>query len=105
VKISKGNVRNINKRILAGTIAFTFLATKLLGYKVVKYIKYSHAKSGYIQTENIDVIIPKDYAIIPEKTELSFISDFNVSKDNYKKNKVNQLIGKGKIKVLNRRFK
>ena len=33
MKISKGNVRNINKKILAGTIAFTFLATKIIGYK------------------------------------------------------------------------
>jgi len=101
MKISKGNVRNINKKILAGTIAFTFLTTKIIGYKVVKDIKYSSAKMGYDQTENVGVIIPKDYAIIPEKTELCFnnsVSEFN-AKDNYKKNNVKQLIARGKRKA------
>ena len=102
MKISKGNVRNINKKILAGTIAFTFLTTKIIGYKVVKYIKYSSNKPEYLQTENVNIIIPKDYAIIPEKNDLNFnnfVSGFKI-KDNYKKNNVKQLIARGKRKVL-----
>lgn len=101
MKISKGNVRNINKKILAGTIAFTFLTTKIIGYKVVKDIKYSHIKQGYAQTENVDITIPKDYAIIPKKDELNFnnfVSEFN-TKDNYRKN-VKQLIARGKRKLF-----
>ena len=72
MKIGKGNVRNINRRILAGAIAFAFLTTRIIGYKVVKDKKYSHAKLGYVQTENVDITIPKDYAIIPKKDELNF---------------------------------
>ena len=67
MKISKGNVHNINKRILAGTIAFTFLVTKLIGCQVIKPKKYSPVKLGYVQTEDIGVSIKEDYAILPKK--------------------------------------
>ena len=99
MRISKGNIGNVNKRILAGAIAFTFFTTKIFGYKVVKQIKYYHAKLQYTQTENSDVIIPNEYALIPEKTELNFFDETNVYKDNYK-SRNNQLI---KRRVLKRR--
>lgn len=100
MKISKGNVQKLSKKILAGTIAFTFLTTKIIGYKVVKHIKYSHAKLGYIQTENTDISVSNDYAIVPEKTELCS----NNYKYNYKKNKDDGLIVMGKRKVLKKYF-
>ena len=103
MKISKGNVQNINKRILAGTLACTFLATKFIGYQVVRKIKYSHVKTGYVQTEDIGVKFKEDYAILPEKVELNFndsIYEPNNPKDNYGKNKGKGMVTKKKGKVL-----
>lgn len=102
MKISKGNVQNINRKILAGTLAFTFLGTKLVGYQVVKRIKYSHVKSGYVQTKDTGINFKEDYAILPEKVELNFddsICEPNNPKDNYGKNK-----GKGMVKKRGRVF-
>ena len=101
MKISKGNVKNINKKILAGTITFAFLVTKLTGYKIIKKIKYSHIKLEYTQTESIDIIGQKEYAIIPKKNELRFNDDFVVLKNNNKKKllrKINVNIKKQKLK-------
>lgn len=101
MKISKGNVQNINRKILAGTLAFAFLGTKLVGYKVVKKIKYSHVKSGYVQSEDIGIIMPKEYAILPEKVELNFddsIYEPINPKNNYGKNK--GMVAKKKGKTL-----
>ena len=103
MKISKGNVQNINRKILAGTLAFTFLGTKLVGYQVVKKIKYSHVKSGYVQTKDTAINFKEDYVILPEKVELNFddsIFEPNNPKDNYGKIKGNGLIAKRKGKVL-----
>lgn len=99
MEISKGNVRNVNKRILAGTLACTFLATKLIGYQVARKIKYSHVKSEYAQLEDIGIKFKDDYAILPEKVGLNFnnsIYEPNNSKDNYGKNKSMGAKKKGK---------
>ena len=93
MKISKGNIQNINRKILAGTLAFTFLGTKFIGYSVVKRIKYSHVKSEYVSTD--------EYAILPEKVELNFndsICEPNNPKNNYRKNK--GMVAKKKGKTL-----
>ena len=105
MKISKGNVGNINRKILAGTIAFTFLTTRLIGYKVVKDIKYSHIKSGYDQIEMINVTTPKEYVIIPKKNELSFFGESDLFKENNEKNRVNKLTEKRKTRVLRKYHK
>ena len=105
MKISKGNVRNVNKRILAGAIAFTFLATKLIGCQVIKQKKYSQVKLGYVQTEDVDIVIKEDYAVLPKKIKLNsndFPEQPNNPKDNYKKNKDNGLNVKRKRKVLHK---
>ncbi|MBR6689826.1 MAG: hypothetical protein IKL65_00650 [Bacilli bacterium] len=108
MKISKGNVQIVNRRILAGTLACTFLATKLIGYQVVRKIKYSHVKAGYVQTEDTCIKFKEDYAILPKKSEMNFndlLVEPNNPKDNYKKNKVNGLIVRGKRKVLRKVIK
>ena len=105
MKISKGNVQNINRKILAGTVAFVFLTTKLFGYKIIKHIKYSNAKSEYEQIETINLITSKESVIIPEKSKLSFFEEVNVFKDNGEKNRGNQLNEKMKKRALRRYYK
>ena len=95
MKISKGNVKNINRRIFAGTLAFAFLAAKFVGYSVVKQKKYSQTKASYIFTE--------EYAILPEKVKLDFndpIYEINNPKKTYKKIKGNGLVATRRGKVL-----
>ena len=92
MKISKGNVRNINKKILAGTIAFTFFATKVIGYNIVK-------QTTYDQFDKINISITKEYAILPEKIGLSDIKEIDI-KNNYKKNNCNSLAFNVKRRVL-----
>ena len=49
MKFSKGTVKNINKKLLAGTLALTILATGLTGCVSIKDIKYTTNEQGYVQ--------------------------------------------------------
>lgn len=56
MKINKGIVRNINKKLITGTLVVAFMATSLVGCASVSIddIKYKKDEQGYVQS--IDTI-------------------------------------------------
>ena len=46
MKFSKGNIKNINKKLLAGTLALTLLTTGLSGCTSIKDIEYRRNEQG-----------------------------------------------------------
>lgn len=49
MKIKNGIIKNINTKLLAGTLVLTLLTTGLAGCTSIEDIKYTKNESGYIQ--------------------------------------------------------
>ena len=92
MKFSKGIVKNVNKRLLAGAFAATIIATGLTGCTgavSIDDIKYKKDEKGYVQNiqENISVDTLKYceiYKVYDQKEEKRFYTiclrdDFNGS--------------------------